>query len=99
MELTILMPCLNEAASLAFCIREARTFIETNAIDAEILIADNGSTDASVDVALENGARVVHVAEKGYGAALLGGIRASRGQGHARSAWAVQSFRNIEWRV
>lgn len=78
-EFTLLMPCLNEAASLAFCIGEAKTAIARLGLEAEILIADNGSTDGSRQIALENGARVICVSQKGYGAALLGGIRAARG--------------------
>lgn len=79
-ELTILMPCLNEADSLAFCIAEAKSSIDRLGLDAEILIADNGSVDGSGEIALESGARVVTVAQKGYGAALIGGIRAAQGR-------------------
>lgn len=79
-EFTILMPCLNEAASLAYCIAEAKKGIAALSLDAEILIADNGSTDGSPQIADQSGARVVTVAEKGYGAALLGGIRAAEGK-------------------
>ena len=79
-ELTILMPCLNEAETLATCIRKAKGFLERRSIDGEVLIADNGSTDASRDIAASFGARVVSVAERGYGAALMGGIRAARGR-------------------
>lgn len=79
-EFTILMPCLNEAASLAFCISEAKAGIERLGLDAEILIADNGSSDGSPDIAARNGARVVSVPQKGYGAALLGGIAAAEGR-------------------
>ena len=78
-EFTILMPCLNEAEALAFCIAEARASIEHLGLDAEILIADNGSTDGSPEIARQNGARVVTVAQTGYGNALLGGIRAATG--------------------
>ena len=80
MEWTILMPCLNEAKSRAFCIREAQSCIEQLGLAAEVLIADNGSTDGSPQIAMECGARVVHVEEKGYGSALLGGIKAARGK-------------------
>ena len=80
MELTILMPCLNEAASLAFCIREAQGYIQSRGLDGEVLIADNGSTDGSPDMACRMGARVVSVPQRGYGAALLGGIRAAAGR-------------------
>ena len=72
---TILMPCLNEEKSLMFCIGEAQSFIRRLSLDAEILIADNGSADASVKIAQSCGARVIEVAERGYGAALIGGIR------------------------
>ncbi len=79
MELTILMPCLNEAETLANCIRKAKGFLETSGVDGEVLIADNGSTDGSQAIAENAGARVVHVADRGYGAALNGGIAAARG--------------------
>jgi glycosyltransferase involved in cell wall biosynthesis len=78
-EVTILMPCLNEAETLATCIDKARSFLERNRVAGEVLIADNGSTDGSQEIAVKHGARVVHVSEKGYGAALLGGIRAAQG--------------------
>ena len=80
MELTILMPCLNEALTLATCINKAKTFLETNNIDGEILIADNGSTDGSQNIAKELGARVVDIQEKGYGAALIGGCNNALGK-------------------
>jgi hypothetical protein len=79
-ELTILMPCLNEAETLATCIGKARKFISDNAIDAEILVADNGSTDGSIGIAEELGARVVHVPLRGYGAALSHGIDGAQGR-------------------
>jgi hypothetical protein len=79
-ELSILMPCLNERETIVACIAMARTFIERTGVSAEIVIADNGSTDGSVELAEANGARVVHVAERGYGAALAGGIAAARGR-------------------
>ena len=78
-EFTILMPCLNEERTIGACIREAQSYIGRSGISAEILIADNGSTDASAALALKLGARVVNVPEKGYGNALMGGIRAARG--------------------
>ncbi len=80
LELTILMPCLNEAETLAVCIGKARAFLDKSKISGEVLIADNGSTDGSQDIAAAIGARVVSVPEKGYGAALLGGIVAARGR-------------------
>ena len=79
-ELTILMPCLNEAETLVRCITKARSFLIRSGIIGEVLIADNGSTDGSQQIAEVHGARVVPVAEKGYGSALLGGIRAARGR-------------------
>ena len=79
-ELTILMPCLNEAETLARCIGKARGFLIRSGIIGEVLVADNGSTDGSREIAQREGARVVAVAEKGYGSALLGGIRAARGR-------------------
>ena len=71
-ELTILMPCLDEEKTIAFCINEAKRFIDESGISAEIVIADNGSTDRSADIAASLGARVVNVPEKGYGNALPG---------------------------
>src|SRR5690606_17335161 len=79
-ELTILMPCLNEAETLAACIGKARSFLDRTSIAGEIVIADNGSTDGSQDIARGLGARVVTVPERGYGAALAGGIQAARGR-------------------
>jgi hypothetical protein len=79
MEITILMPCLNEAETLATCIHKARRFLSESGAAGEVLIADNGSTDGSQRIAEQEGARVVTVAAGGYGAALLGGIEAARG--------------------
>lgn len=79
-ELTILMPCLNEAETLAVCIDKAMKFLQRQNINGEVLIADNGSTDNSQRIAAELGARVIKVDTKGYGAALMGGIEAARGQ-------------------
>ena len=79
-ELTILMPCLNESETLATCIMKAKAYLERSGVDGEVLIADNGSTDGSQEIARGLGARVVDVAQKGYGAALLGGIAAARGK-------------------
>lgn len=78
-ELTILMPCLNEAETLETCIRKAHTYLAESGVIGEVLIADNGSTDGSQEIARSCGARVVDVDEKGYGAALIGGTKAARG--------------------
>jgi glycosyltransferase involved in cell wall biosynthesis len=74
------MPCLNEAATLGKCITKARSFLESQGIAGEVLIADNGSTDSSQAIALSHGARVVNIAERGYGAALHAGFLAARGE-------------------
>lgn len=79
-ELTILMPCLNEAETLVQCVTKARAFLARSGVDGEVVIADNGSTDGSQALAEANGARVVHVPERGYGSALIHGIRAARGK-------------------
>ena len=79
-ELTILMPCLNEAETIARCIEKAKVGLERAGVPGEILIADNGSTDGSQAIAEKLGARVVPVAAKGYGNALRGGIEAARGE-------------------
>ncbi len=80
LELTILMPCLNEAETLTVCIGKARGFLDRTGIAGEVLIADNGSTDGSREIAVKAGARVVAVATKGYGAALAAGIEAAQGR-------------------
>ncbi len=80
LELTILMPCLNEAETLAVCIAKARGFLERSGIAGEVVIADNGSTDGSQKIATDSGARVVPVATRGYGAALAAGIESARGR-------------------
>src|ERR1700721_4659137 len=79
-ELTILMPCLNEAETVATCVRKARGFLERTGIEGEVLVADNGSPDGSIEIAREVGARVVQIADKGYGNALIGGIGSARGR-------------------
>lgn len=79
-ELTILMPCLNEAETLADCIRKAKTFLERENLNGEVLIADNGSTDGSQKIAEDHGARVISVSTRGYGAALKSGINAAQGR-------------------
>jgi len=80
MELTILMPCLNEERTLARCIQEAKAFLTSHCVDGEVLIADNGSSDRSISIASELGARILSVKEKGYGAALNAGIKAAKGR-------------------
>jgi glycosyltransferase involved in cell wall biosynthesis len=74
------MPCLNEAETLAICIKKAQKFLADNAISGEVVIADNGSTDGSQQIANALGARIVAVAARGYGAALIGGIEAAKGK-------------------
>jgi glycosyltransferase involved in cell wall biosynthesis len=79
-ELTILMPCLNEARTLPTCVQAAQSFLARAGVRGEVLVADNGSTDGSQALAQSLGARVVPVPEKGYGAALRGGIEAAHGR-------------------
>jgi glycosyltransferase involved in cell wall biosynthesis len=79
-ELSVVMPCLNEAETLETCIRKAQqAMIEAN-IAGEVIIADNGSSDGSIEIAEQLGARVAHVKARGYGNALMGGIAAARGK-------------------
>lgn len=79
-EVTILMPCLNEAETLATCIEKAKQFLAQEKITGEILVADNGSSDGSQEIARKLGAKVVSVATRGYGAALRSGIQAACGR-------------------
>lgn len=79
-ELTVLIPCLNEAETLGVCIRKAQASIEGLGVNAEVLLADNGSTDGSQEIARGLGARVVQVEQKGYGNALMRGIAMARGK-------------------
>ncbi len=80
LELSILMPCLDEAETVAECVRKARSWLEAHHVTGEVIVADNGSTDGSQQIAQAAGARVVPVANKGYGSALLGGIMAAHGR-------------------
>lgn len=80
MQLTILMPCLNEAETLALCINKANAWILHTGIQTEVLIADNGSTDGSQAIAESLGARVVSVQQRGYGSALFHGSMAAKGE-------------------
>lgn len=79
-ELTILMPCLNEARTLVTCIGKAQSFFRRSGVVGEVVIADNGSTDGSREIARRAGARVVEVPTRGYGAALIAGMGAARGR-------------------
>lgn len=79
-DVSIVMPCLNEAETIGSCIVKAKQSLERLKLNAEIVVADNGSTDGSIEIAETLGSRVVHVEEKGYGNALRGGINAALGQ-------------------
>ena len=78
-DVSVVIPCLNEANSLGLCIDKAVRAIRKAGLAGEVVVADNGSSDGSVEIAERHGARVVHVAERGYGAALRAGIAATRG--------------------
>src|SRR5579871_5410188 len=79
-EVSVVMPCLNEAETLAACINQIQTMFREHEIAGEIIIADNGSTDGSQAIAANLGARVVPVSKRGYGNALMGGIEAAAGK-------------------
>lgn len=79
-EISVVMPCLNEAETLAICIEKTNTFFKANNIEGEVIIADNGSTDGSQDIAKKAGARVVEIVQKGYGNALKGGFEHASGK-------------------
>ncbi len=79
-ELSIVLPCLNEAETIGICIRKAKNFLERNNISGEIIVADNGSVDGSIEISESLGVRVVNVEQKGYGSALIGGITSARGK-------------------
>jgi glycosyltransferase involved in cell wall biosynthesis len=78
-EVSVVMPCLNEAETLESCVRKAQVTLEREKLAGEVVVADNGSTDGSVAIAERLGAKVVHIPEKGYGNALMGGIAAASG--------------------
>ena len=80
MELTLLMPCLNEANTIEKCVLEAQSFLAGHRVDGEVLVSDNGSTDGSQQLASAAGARVVQASRRGYGAALMTGIEEARGR-------------------
>jgi len=98
-ELTILMPCLNEAETVGTCVRNAHAFLDASGIAGEVLVADNGSTDGSQAIAAASGARVVSVPQPGYGSALLGGIEAARGDlvvmGDADDSYDFEDLRSF----
>lgn len=79
-ELTVLMPCLNEARTVGSCVAAALAFMQRMGVNGEVLVADNGSDDGSPEIARRAGARVLHVPQRGYGAALLAGVNAARGR-------------------
>src|SRR5690606_36991126 len=79
-EVSVVMPCLNEAETVATCVSKAVTGLVDAGVRGEVIVADNGSADGSVELAEKAGARVVRVTERGYGAALRGGILAARGR-------------------
>jgi glycosyltransferase involved in cell wall biosynthesis len=79
-EVTVLMPCLNEAETVGICVRKAKHYLDSRGIAGEVVIADNGSSDGSQAIAFAMGARVVSVPQRGYGSALMAGIAAARGQ-------------------
>ena len=80
LELSIVMPCLNEAETLAICIKKAQSYLERSGVAGEIVIGDNGSTDGSQEIATNLGARVIDIPIRGYGAALYGAVTAARGR-------------------
>ncbi|MCC7400412.1 MAG: glycosyltransferase family 2 protein [Chitinophagaceae bacterium] len=79
-ELSIIIPCLNEAATLGFCLEKASSFIRENKIDGEIIVADNGSTDGSAGIARRFNSMVTEESKKGYGSTLITGIKSSKGK-------------------
>jgi glycosyltransferase involved in cell wall biosynthesis len=79
-ELSVVMPCLNERETVGVCIRKAMVALRDAGIPGEVIVADNGSTDGSIELAQAEGARVVNIEQKGYGSALKGGILAARGK-------------------
>ncbi|HEX5204399.1 MAG TPA: glycosyltransferase family 2 protein, partial [Actinoplanes sp.] len=80
LEVTVLLPCLNEAETLEVCVRKALTSLAELGVEGEVLVSDNGSTDGSQDIARNAGARVVDAPIRGYGGALLNGIEHARGK-------------------
>ncbi len=80
LEVSVIMPCLNEAEMLETCIRKAVHCLHENGICGEVIVADNGSTDGSLAIARRAGARVIHASTRGYGAALMAGFAAAKGK-------------------
>src|SRR6202050_5201641 len=79
MDVSVVIPCLNEANSISFCVEKALKSFQVEGLRGEVIVADNGSTDGSIGIAEKLGARVVRVEQRGYGAALRAGISAARG--------------------
>src|SRR5262245_42444950 len=79
-EVSVVLPCLNEADTVGICVEKAVRALRESGITGEVIVADNGSSDGSQKIAVDNGARVVDVSERGYGSALKGGIESARGQ-------------------
>jgi glycosyltransferase involved in cell wall biosynthesis len=79
-ELSVIMPCLNEALTVGVCVKQAQETLKQHNINGEVIVADNGSTDRSREIAIASGARTVFVQDRGYGSALMGGIAAARGK-------------------
>jgi glycosyltransferase involved in cell wall biosynthesis len=102
-ELSIVMPCLNEAETIGTCIQKAQAFLHQYQVIGEIIVADNGSTDGSQEIAALMGARVVHVEAKGYGNALMGGITAARGRyiimGDADDSYDFLDLSRFVWKL
>ena len=101
--LSIVIPCLNEEDTIGRCIRKADAVCRSHGIPHEIIVADNGSSDASARIATELGARVVNVVDRGYGAALRAGILASRGRliimGDADDSYDFRDLRELYWKL
>src|SRR5262249_27489821 len=79
-EVSVVMPCLNEARTLGRCVDKALSALRGMDVNGEVIVADNGSSDGSPEIAEAHGARVIHVEARGYGSALQGGIAAARGR-------------------
>src|SRR6266436_2948323 len=78
-DVSVVIPCLNEANSIAICVEKAQKAFADAGLRGEVVVADNGSTDGSIEIAEKHGARVIPVVQRGYGSALKAGIRAARG--------------------